>query len=69
MTYIYEVIETGQQIEVEQSIKEPPHTVLEVDGNFHNVRRLVSGGTGFLLSQGGVGWSKQGYSKAGQKRW
>ena len=59
-TYTYEVITTGQQIEVTQSIKEPAHTVLEIDGELRTVRRLIAGSTSFHLKGGR--WAKQGYS-------
>lgn len=62
MTYDYEVITTGQVIQVEQRISEPAHTVLEVDGELRTVRRLISGTPGFNLIAGPAGgWAESGY--------
>jgi len=59
--YIYEIVSTGQQIEVEQRITEPAHTVLEVDGELVTVRRLISGAGNFMLMGGQ--WAADGYSQ------
>lgn len=70
MTYEYEVVGTGQVIEVQQSIKEDAHTVLEVDGELVSVRRLISSKSGgFRLVPGASGgWSDSGYSKRPHQR-
>jgi hypothetical protein len=68
-TYDYEIITTGQVIQVEQSIKEPAHTVLELDGELRCVRRLISGAPRFnLISGDSGGWSEAGYSKLPHER-
>jgi len=68
-TYLYQVISTGAQLEVEQSIREPAHTVLEVDGELVSVKRLISGPGSFqLISGDSGGWSNTGYSKAPHER-
>jgi predicted nucleic acid-binding Zn ribbon protein len=56
--YDYEIITTGKIVTVEQSIKEPAHTVLEIDGELRTVRRVISNTT-FLLK--GSCWAKDGY--------
>ena len=63
MTYDYLVVSTGQVIQVDQRISEPAHTVLEIDGQLHTVRRLISGAPSFSLAAGGVGWAAGGYAK------
>jgi hypothetical protein len=69
MTYTYQVISTGETLEVEQRITEPAHEVLEVDGEFVNVRRLISGAPGFnLVSGASGGWSETGYAVPLNKR-
>lgn len=59
-TYEYEIIKTGEVIEVDQRITDAPHTTLEVNGEFHTVRRLIST-TSFHLK--GNCWAKDGYRK------
>lgn len=69
MTYLYEIISTGETIEVEQKITEPAHTVLEIDGELHTVRRLISGVPSFTLVSGASGgWSSTGYAKPENQR-
>lgn len=63
MTYEYQILTTGQIIEVEQRITEPAHEVLEIDGELVSVRRLISGAPLVNLASGGVGWASGGYSK------
>jgi predicted nucleic acid-binding Zn ribbon protein len=57
-SYDYEIITTGEIVTVEQSIKEPAHTILEIDGELRTVRRVISPST-FLLK--GSCWAKDGY--------
>lgn len=62
MTYSYEVITTGEIIEVEQKISEPAHTVLEINGELRTVRRVITSSQGFVLKSGpSGGWSSTGY--------
>lgn len=69
MTYDYQVITTGQIIQVEQRITEPAHTVLEIDGELRCVRRLISGAPpAFLVDGPSGGWSSAGYSKRPHER-
>lgn len=69
MTYLYEILSTGATVEVEQRISEPAHTVLEIDGELHAVKRLISGTPRFDLRSGpSGGWSSVGYSKTLQQR-
>lgn len=69
MTYDYEVITTGQVIQVEQRISEPAHTVLEIDGELRCVKRLISGtpGINFVAGPSG-GWASTGYAKPEHER-
>jgi predicted nucleic acid-binding Zn ribbon protein len=63
-TYLYQVVATGQEIEVIQSIKEPKHEVLEVDGELVTVKRLIASAVPAVLISGpSGGWASQGYSK------
>lgn len=65
MTYEYEVIKTGQIIEVQQRITEDAHTVLEIDGELMSVRRLISKESGGfrLVSGESGGWASSGYAR------
>lgn len=68
-TYDYEVITTGQIVQVEQRITEPAHTVLDIDGELRTVRRLISGAPKAHLIAGDTGgWSSSGYSKKPHER-
>jgi predicted nucleic acid-binding Zn ribbon protein len=58
-TYPYQVIGSDEIIEVEQSIKDDPLTEIVRDGLTLNVKRVISGGTGFIL-KGGM-WARDGY--------
>jgi hypothetical protein len=61
MLYDYEVVETGQVIEVEHPISQPALTEYTLeDGRKVNVRRLISGSTKFVLKGGN--WARDGYS-------
>jgi len=57
-TYVYEIIETGDQFEVVQSIKDDPYEEIkeEKTGKTLKVRRLISGGSGVIFK--GEGWTK-----------
>ena len=62
MTYEYACEACGHQWEAQQSIKDPPLKAC-VSCGAKKAKRLVSGGTGFLLKGGG--WYADGYgSKA-----
>lgn len=61
MTYTYEVIDTGELIEVEHTISTPAYTTYEINGKTVNVRRVINGGTGFILK--GDCWAKDLYKK------
>lgn len=61
-TYIYEIVDTGETFEIQQNIRDAsfeeykhPHS-----GEIVKVRRLVTGGTGFVLK--GDGWTPPGNS-------
>lgn len=61
-TYTYQD-QAGRQYEVQQRITEEALTVLEVaPGEFESVKRVISGGGGFVLKSGpSGGWSSSGY--------
>jgi hypothetical protein len=63
MQYDYLVL-TGKHknsvIQIEHSIKDEPFTSYQIDGRLCKVKRLISGGTNFIL-KGGM-WSRDGYS-------
>jgi predicted nucleic acid-binding Zn ribbon protein len=61
-TYTYQDAEGGEY-EVQQRITEAPLSVLEVaPGEFKSVKRVISGGAGFVLKSGASGgWSSTGY--------
>lgn len=70
MTYLYEVLSTGEQVEVEQRITEAAHQTLEVNGKVEHVRRLIAGTPAFDLRSGPTGgWAASGYSKPENHRW
>lgn len=60
MIYIYEIIETGEQLEIEQKITDARLETIERDGQQIAVKRLITGGTGFILRGGN--WHRDGYS-------
>jgi predicted nucleic acid-binding Zn ribbon protein len=60
-TYPYQVIGSDEIIEVEQSIKDDPLTEIVRDGLTLNVKRVISGGTGFILK--GDCWFRTGYER------
>ena len=62
MTYEYECQACGHQWEAEQSIKDSPLKQCASCGK-DKAKRLISGGTGFLLKGGG--WYADGYGSAG----
>ena len=53
-TYIYRFQDTGETIEVQQSMKDEPFT--EIDGR--PVHRVITGGSGVILKGGG--WTSKG---------
>jgi len=57
-TYVYEIIETGDQFEVVQSIRDEPYEEIkeEKTGKTLKVRRIISGGSGIIFK--GEGWTK-----------
>jgi putative FmdB family regulatory protein len=65
MTYEYECQACGHQWEAEQSIKDSPLKRCASCGK-DKAKRLVSGGTGFLLKGGG--WYADGYGSAGASK-
>lgn len=68
-TYTYEVITTGELVEVEQRITELAHTVLELDGELRTVRRVIVSAPRFNLVSGAAGgWSNTGYAKPEHER-
>lgn len=58
-TYEYECLECKSNFEIEQKITDMPLKNCP-NCNKENVRRLISGGTGFQLLGGG--WYREGYS-------
>jgi predicted nucleic acid-binding Zn ribbon protein len=58
-TYVYQVIDTGEEVEVEQSISAKPLTVLEHNGRVCSVKRLIAGSSNFILK--GSAWGRDGY--------
>lgn len=62
MTYTYQVIETGQEIEIDHPMSQPALTEIERDGVKMTVKRLIQGGgSGFILK--GDGWARTGYER------
>ncbi len=61
MTYEYQCSACGHEWEAEQSIKDAPLDTCVSCGQ-KTAKRLVSGGTGFLLKGGG--WYADGYGSA-----
>lgn len=61
MTYTYLVIETGEEIEVSHPMSQPALTEIERDGVKLSVKRLIHGGTGFILK--GDCWSRTGFER------
>ncbi len=69
MQYDYLVL-TGKHkdsvIQIEHSIKDKPFTSYTIDGRSCKVRRLISGGTNFILKGGG--WGNVGYDRGIQSK-
>lgn len=65
MTYFYEIISkgkyAGQIIEVEHPISQPALTEYKYEGRVRKVRRVIAGGTGFVLK--GDCWAKTNYER------
>lgn len=59
MTYEYQCTSCGHQWEAEQRISDPPLTECP-KCKASAAKRLISGGTGFVLQ--GTGWAKDKYS-------
>lgn len=61
-TYTYQDADGGEY-EIQQKITEEPLQVLETEpGVFRSVKRVISGGAGFVLKSGASGgWSATGY--------
>lgn len=66
MTYEYKFLDTGEQVEIAHSIREPART--EHEGR--PVKRLISAESGgFRLVEGASGgWASTGYALAPHKR-
>jgi putative FmdB family regulatory protein len=62
-TYVYECEKCGE-LELEQSIKDPVLTCCPKCGG--KVRRIIAGGTSFVLKGGG--WASSGYASASCRR-
>ncbi len=62
MTYEYKCAACGNEWEAEQKISEEPLKACPKCGLTEAKRQINSGG-GFRLSEGGVGWAKNLYSK------
>lgn len=60
-TYDYVCASCKYKWEHDSSIKDPPLTSCPKCGS-ESAKRLISGGTGFLLQ--GSGWAREGYSNA-----
>jgi len=61
MTYEYCCVSCEHEWEIEQKISESPLTECPKCGK-SSAKRLVSGGQGFQLKGGGVGWAANKYS-------
>jgi putative FmdB family regulatory protein len=61
MTYEYKCKACGHCWECEQKISEPALKKCP-ECNKNQAQRLISGGLGFQLQGGGVGWGSNGYS-------
>lgn len=63
-TYLYEVLhgpKKGMQFEVEQKMSDPPLTEYkQLNGKVIKVRRLIAGGSNFILKGGN--WARDSYS-------
>jgi hypothetical protein len=67
MTYTYEVCSgqyTGEQFEVEHPISQPAFTEYSYKGRVRKVKRIIAGGTRFILKGGN--WARDGYSQGVQ---
>lgn len=64
-TYLYLCKESHGEFEVDHSMSEKLELCpkCKEDGKESPVTRLISGGTGFQLKAGGVGWADSGYGK------
>ena len=58
--YLYQIISTGEEIEVEHSVNAKPLTVLEHEGRLVSVKRLIAGSSNFVLKGGN--WARDGYN-------
>lgn len=71
MTYDYEIITpvalAGTVVQVEHSISAPALTELEHNGELCQVKRMISGGTGFILK--GDCWGRTLYERGIQSDW
>lgn len=70
MTYTYELLtgaDAGKTVEVEHSISAPALSELEHNGELCQVKRVISGGTGFIL-KGGT-WARDRYERGIQSNW
>lgn len=61
MIYTYQIVGTPDTIEIEHPISQPALTTYEIDGQEFAVKRLISGGTNFILK--GDTWARNGYER------
>jgi putative FmdB family regulatory protein len=64
-TYLYECPEHGEfehQHSINDELKECPTCQAENRDSPHKVKRLIAGGTNFILSGGG--WASEGYKSS-----
>jgi putative FmdB family regulatory protein len=62
-TYLYECPEHGEfehQHSINDELEFCPRCQEEKSATLHKVKRLIAGGSGFILNGGG--WAKEGYS-------
>jgi predicted nucleic acid-binding Zn ribbon protein len=59
-TYVYQIIDTLEEVEIEQSISAKPLTVIEHNGRVCSVKRIIAGSANFIL-KGGC-WGRDNYS-------
>lgn len=67
MIYDYLVLSgkhKDEVIQIEHSIKDEPFTSYKIDGRSCKVKRLISGGTNFVLK--GDCWARTGYDRGVQ---
>jgi predicted nucleic acid-binding Zn ribbon protein len=67
--YLYELVggkDAGETIEIEHPLSQPALTEYKHNGRMRKVRRVIAGGTNFILK--GDCWSRTNYSRGVQDK-